>query len=85
MRVTDTRCHRPYDVCMRIAFAANPALGHVLPVLPLAIAARDAGHDVAFLAGASVGDAIRAAGLATSWRDRPTSRRRSRWGRTARA
>ena len=30
---------------MRIAFAANPALGHVLPLIPLALAARDAGHD----------------------------------------
>src|SRR4051794_15543382 len=39
---------------MRIAFGTNPALGHLLPLLPLAIAAREAGHDVRFVAGASV-------------------------------
>ena len=48
---------------MRIAFVSNPAVGHVLPLLPLAIAARDAGHDVAVVAGASVHDAIAATGL----------------------
>ena len=63
MRVTDTRFHRPYDVCMRIAFAANPALGHVLPLLPLALAARDAGHDVAVIGGASVAGAVSRVGL----------------------
>ena len=31
---------------MRIPFVTNPALGHVLPLLPLALAARDAGHEV---------------------------------------
>ena len=39
---------------MRIAFAANPALGHVLPLLPLALAARGTGHEVAFVGGASL-------------------------------
>jgi len=48
---------------VRIAFVSNPAVSHVLPLLPLAIAARDAGHDVAVIAGASVHDAITAAGL----------------------
>lgn len=48
---------------MRIAFAAHPALGHVLPLLPLALVARDAGHDVLVLAGASVRDAVTGAGL----------------------
>jgi UDP:flavonoid glycosyltransferase YjiC (YdhE family) len=48
---------------VRIAFVTNPAIGHVLPLLPLAIASRDAGHDVAVVGGASVGAAISAVGL----------------------
>jgi UDP:flavonoid glycosyltransferase YjiC (YdhE family) len=36
---------------MRILFSATPAAGHVLPLVPLANAAGDAGHDVAFLTG----------------------------------
>jgi len=34
---------------MRILFFATPALGHLLPLLPLARAARDRGHDAAVL------------------------------------
>ena len=34
---------------MRILFSTTPALGHLLPLLPLARAARDHGHDVAVL------------------------------------
>jgi UDP:flavonoid glycosyltransferase YjiC (YdhE family) len=48
---------------MRIAVVSNPALGHVLPLLPLATAARDAGHDVVVVAGASVAGAVAGAGL----------------------
>ena len=48
---------------MRILFATNPALGHLLPLVPLAHAARDAGHDVLVIGGASLADAIRDAGL----------------------
>ncbi|MCR6488780.1 glycosyltransferase [Amycolatopsis sp. OK19-0408] len=39
---------------MRILFGANPATGHVLPLLPLADAAAEAGHDVAFLTASSM-------------------------------
>jgi UDP:flavonoid glycosyltransferase YjiC (YdhE family) len=39
---------------MRIAFATNPALGHLLPLVPLAQAARDSGHDVRVVGGASL-------------------------------
>ena len=39
---------------MRIAFATNPALGHLLPLVPLAQAGRDAGHDVRVVGGASL-------------------------------
>jgi UDP:flavonoid glycosyltransferase YjiC (YdhE family) len=48
---------------MRIAFVTNPALGHVLPLLPLALAARDAGHDVLVLGGTSIRDAVERVGL----------------------
>jgi len=48
---------------MRIAVVSNPALGHVLPLLPLATAARDAGHEVVVLAGSSVAGAVAGAGL----------------------
>ena len=43
---------------MRIAFAANPALGHVLPLVALATVARDAGHDVRVVGGASLADEL---------------------------
>ncbi len=48
---------------MRIAFVTNPALGHLLPLLPLALAARDAGHDVVVIGGASVAGAVSRVGL----------------------
>ena len=48
---------------MRIAFAANPALGHLLPLVPLAQAARDAGHEVVVVGGASLATPVREAGL----------------------
>jgi UDP:flavonoid glycosyltransferase YjiC (YdhE family) len=48
---------------MRIAFGANPALGHVLPLVPLARAARDAGHDVRVIGGASLGPTLARQGL----------------------
>lgn len=48
---------------MRIAFATNPALGHLLPLVPLAQAARDAGHEVVVVGGASLATPVRDAGL----------------------
>ena len=39
---------------MRIVLAANPGIGHVLPLLPLASLAHAAGHEVTFLGGASL-------------------------------
>jgi UDP:flavonoid glycosyltransferase YjiC (YdhE family) len=48
---------------MRIAFTSNPALGHLLPLVPLAQAARDAGHDVVVVGGASLAAPVRDAGL----------------------
>lgn len=48
---------------MRIVFVTQPALGHLLPLLPLATAARDAGHDVVVVAGLSLAPAVAHAGL----------------------
>ncbi len=48
---------------MRIAFVTNPALGHFLPLVPLAQAARDVGHDVRMVGGASLAGACRDHGL----------------------
>lgn len=48
---------------MRIAFSTQPALGHLLPILPLALAAQDAGHEVVVLGGASLAGPIARAGL----------------------
>lgn len=39
---------------MRILFSACPMFGHVNPMLPLVLAARDAGHDVVVATGADV-------------------------------
>ena len=33
---------------MKILFSTRPAYGHVYPLMPLALAAREAGHDVRF-------------------------------------
>ena len=36
---------------MRVLFCCRPAYGHVYPLLPLAVACREAGHDVLFATG----------------------------------
>lgn len=43
---------------MRILFSVTPAYGHLLPIVPLAAAARRAGHPVAVLTAASIGRAV---------------------------
>jgi UDP:flavonoid glycosyltransferase YjiC (YdhE family) len=48
---------------MRALFVASPLVGHVLPLLPLASAFRDAGHDVLVATGHDGLDAARRAGL----------------------
>jgi UDP:flavonoid glycosyltransferase YjiC (YdhE family) len=49
---------------MRILLSARPAFGHVYPLVPLALAARDAGHDVVFATGESFVPRLRRAGFA---------------------
>lgn len=48
---------------MRVLFAALASVGHTYPLIPLAIAARDAGHEVHFAAGEGVHALLAANGL----------------------
>ncbi|MGI5499765.1 glycosyltransferase [Lentzea sp. CA-135723] len=48
---------------MRILFSCRPAYGHLYPLVPLARAARDAGHDVVFATGPAFLDEVRALGF----------------------
>ncbi|MEV5720313.1 glycosyltransferase [Amycolatopsis mediterranei] len=48
---------------MRILFAGLASAGHTYPMVPLAIAARDLGHEVHFAAGAHVHAPLRRLGL----------------------
>src|SRR6187431_1980172 len=48
---------------MRVLFASLGAVGHTYPLIPLAVAAREAGHEVHFAAGLEVHDALAANGL----------------------
>lgn len=56
---------------MRLLFASCPLYGHVNTLLPLARAARQQGHDVAFATGADFGAHIERQGLA-AWAVGPT-------------
>jgi len=47
---------------MRILFTTSPGLGHILPTISLAHAARAAGHDVLYVSGGYT-DSVSAAGL----------------------
>jgi len=56
---------------MRILFTACPMVGHVNTLLPLALAARSAGHTVAFATAVDLVDRVERAGL-TAWSVGPT-------------
>ncbi|MDF2979057.1 MAG: putative glycosyltransferase [Actinomycetospora sp.] len=56
---------------MRILFTSYPLFGHVNPMLPLAVAARRAGHEVAFATGADMTAPVEGRGL-TTWAVGPT-------------
>jgi UDP:flavonoid glycosyltransferase YjiC (YdhE family) len=56
---------------MRILFTACPMVGHVNTLLPLALAARRAGHTVAFATGLDLVDLVERVGL-TAWSVGPT-------------
>lgn len=57
---------------MRILFGAVPAAGHVLPLVPLADAAADAGHQVAFLTAADMAGYLGGRPLLPAGPDVPT-------------
>jgi UDP:flavonoid glycosyltransferase YjiC (YdhE family) len=48
---------------MRVLVVAAPMVGHVLPLVPLATALRDAGHEVVLVTGSDGAEAVRATGL----------------------
>lgn len=48
---------------MRALFTTQPAFGHFHPLLPVALAMREAGHQVAFCTAPAFGDEIRAYGF----------------------
>lgn len=48
---------------MRVLFASLASVGHTYPLIPLAIAAREAGHEVHFAAGGAVHAPLAANGL----------------------
>lgn len=48
---------------MRVLFASLGSVGHTYPLIPLAIAVRDAGHEVHFATGETVHPALAANGL----------------------
>lgn len=48
---------------MRVLFASLASVGHTYPLIPLAVAARDAGHEVHFAAGEEVHPPLAAHGL----------------------
>ncbi|MFG1868611.1 glycosyltransferase [Micromonospora arborensis] len=48
---------------MRVLFASLASVGHTYPLIPLAIAARDAGHEIHFAAGTAVHASLAANGL----------------------
>ncbi|MEU1903236.1 glycosyltransferase [Streptomyces hygroscopicus] len=50
---------------MRVLFTTTPAPGHFHPLLPLASAARAAGHEVAFATGRPISDLAEAMGFRT--------------------
>ncbi|GAB3744381.1 hypothetical protein GCM10027598_78860 [Amycolatopsis oliviviridis] len=50
---------------MRLFFSAGAGYSHIAPLLPLAVAARDRGHDVVFATGPGAVEHSRASGLPT--------------------
>ncbi|WP_342239789.1 hypothetical protein [Inquilinus sp. OTU3971] len=49
---------------MRVLFSFAGGSGHFLPLVPLAVAVRAAGHDVAFAGQPAMTEAVKAAGFA---------------------
>lgn len=63
---------------MRVLFTAWPGYGHLMPMLPLARAARDAGHDVVIATGPDLAGQMQLRGFATRPAGRPDAGRELR-------
>src|SRR4029077_11635682 len=64
-RLPSTARATPAPVPMRVLFCSLPAYGHLYPLLPLAIACRDAGHEVEFATGDDFVPRLRRLGFPT--------------------
>ena len=51
---------------MRVLFASLASVGHTYPLIPLAVAAREAGHEVHYAVGEHMHAPLAANGLCTS-------------------
>ena len=51
---------------VRVLFSSTPAVGHVQPMLPLALHLKAAGHQVLWATGADGGERVRASGIDTA-------------------
>ena len=50
---------------LQVLFSARPAFGHVYPLIPLALAAQAAGHDVSFATAGAFVPRLQALGFRT--------------------
>jgi UDP:flavonoid glycosyltransferase YjiC (YdhE family) len=67
---------------VEVLFSALPAYGHIFPLVPLALAVQNAGHDVLFATGADFEPVLRRRGGAGGGR-RNGSGSRNLWEETA--
>jgi UDP:flavonoid glycosyltransferase YjiC (YdhE family) len=65
---------------MRVVFSSLPVSSHIAPLLPLAVAAREAGDEVAFATGPDALDQIATAGVEAIEAGLPFA---ETWGATA--
>lgn len=66
---------------MKVLVTTTPGLGHVLPVLPLALELRDRGHDLHWVVGAANAEAVEATGIAVTVAGMPVAERLAEFAR----
>ena len=62
---------------MKVLVTTTPGLGHVLPVLPLALKLRDRGHDLHWVAGSDTAAVVAATGIAMTVAGMPEAERQA--------